>query len=38
MFGLKAYKDLFPVHRPNACCPFSERTFTGTHGNGRDAP
>jgi hypothetical protein len=32
------HEDLFLPHRLNVRCPFSHRTFAGTHSNGRDAP
>ena len=31
------HEDPFRLRRLNARCPFSYRTFVGTHGNGRDA-
>jgi hypothetical protein len=32
------HEDAFPRPRLSACCRFSQGTFAGTRGNGRDAP
>jgi hypothetical protein len=32
------HEDLFQPRRLNASCPFSQRTFAETQGNGRHAP
>jgi hypothetical protein len=34
----KGHEDAFPRPRLSARCPFSQGTFAGTRGNGRDAP
>ena len=32
------HEDAFPTSRLSARCRFSQETFAGTRGNGRDAP
>jgi len=32
------HEDLYPPHRLNAGCRFSQGTFARTRGNGQDAP
>ena len=34
----KGHEDAFPRPKLSARCRFSQRTFAGTRGNGRDAP
>jgi hypothetical protein len=36
--SLKGHEDAFPSPGLSARCRFSQRTFAGTRGNGRDAP